>query len=157
LLIIIITTYYNYNCIINSQYNNYIIFLIQASSKYAIGKKMEVNGGCSCFPFEKKNAKRFVQCHVFSQSPPGRCPNDKMSSQHFALLPICVKIFHPQYYLVAYVIHTQSQRSQICVCVHIHFTIYTHWSGKRNKRKWDSSVCRVPRKSFRMPFWARVP
>jgi hypothetical protein len=39
------------------------------------------------------------------------------SSQHLALPPICVEIFHSQYYLVTTVIQTQSLSSQICVCV----------------------------------------
>ena len=40
-------------------------------------KNMAVTEGCYCFLFEKTTVKRFVQCHVFAQSPPGRYPNDK--------------------------------------------------------------------------------
>ena len=72
--------------------------------------------------------------------------------QLLTLLPICVKMFHLQCYLVAKVIHIQSLRSQILY-------IYTYSSQYREagrpkeikKKKWDSSECRVPRKSFRAP------
>jgi len=53
-------------------------------------RKYGSNWGCYYFLSEKKILKRFVKCHVFAQSPPG---------QHFAPLPICVKMFHSQYYL----------------------------------------------------------
>jgi hypothetical protein len=63
-----------------------------------------------------ENCETFVQCHVFAQSPLGQCPND-ISSQHFALLLICVKMFHSQCYLVATVFQIQSLCSQICIYV----------------------------------------
>jgi hypothetical protein len=78
------------------------------------GRKCGSNWGWYHFLFEKKIAKRSVQCHVFTQSPPGRHP-----SEPFALFQICVKRFHWQYYLVAAVIHIQYLRSQMCVYAHI--------------------------------------
>ena len=53
-------------------------------SRNAIRKKMWSNWGCYYFLFEKKIAKRFVQCHVFAQSPPGGRPGDKypVSTSH---------------------------------------------------------------------------
>ena len=45
-----------------------------------------------------------------------------------------------QCYLVATVIHIQSQCSQICVRIHIFFTVWRHWSDKRNKKKTGTSV-----------------
>jgi len=45
------------------------------------------------------------------------------SSQHFTPLPICLKMFHSQYYLVATILEIQFLHSQICVCVHTFFTI----------------------------------
>jgi hypothetical protein len=111
---IIINAYYNY--IINSYYNYYLsnTGLLEECDKE---ENMEVTGtaATSCL---KRRLKLFVQCHVFAQSPPGQRPND-ISSQHFALLPICVKnvslnglIWYQQYfkynlYAVRYVyIHT---------------------------------------------------
>ena len=48
------------------------------SSKNAIrGKNTTVSGGQLVLLFEKKTVKRFAQCHVFTQPPPGRRPSDK--------------------------------------------------------------------------------
>ena len=72
--IIIINAYYKY-CIINAQYNYYISneFLTEECDQE---ENVEVTRGTttSCL---KRSVKRFVQCHVFAQSPPGRRPNDK--------------------------------------------------------------------------------
>jgi hypothetical protein len=48
-------------------------------------------------------------------------PLSQKSSQHFAPLPICVKIFHSHCYLVAKVIHVKFLCSQICVYVDTFF------------------------------------
>ena len=40
--------------------------------------------------------------------------------------PICVKMFHLQYFLVATVIHIQSVRSQMCVCACVCIHTRTH-------------------------------
>jgi len=40
-------------------------------------------------------------------------------------IAICVKMFHPQYYLVATVIHVQSLRKLICVYTHVLHNIGT--------------------------------
>jgi len=42
------------------------------------GRKCESNSGCYYYLlFEKKVVKRFVQCRLVAQSPPGRHSNDK--------------------------------------------------------------------------------
>jgi hypothetical protein len=40
-------------------------------------RKFEGNWGCNYIHPEKKIVKRFVQCHVFAQLPPGQRLNDK--------------------------------------------------------------------------------
>jgi len=54
-----------------------IIFLIKASSRKAVRKKIWKELELLYLPFEQKIVKRFVQCHVFAQSPPGQLSNDK--------------------------------------------------------------------------------
>ena len=56
------------------------------------------------------------------------------SSLHFAPLPICVKLFHSQCYLVATVIHIQSLHSQIGVCINIFFR-GAGWAKEIKKKK----------------------
>jgi hypothetical protein len=51
--------------------------------------------------------------------------------------------------------HTFSVQSDMCTCTHFLHTV-VRLVGQ-NKKKMDSGECRVPRKSFRVPFWARVP
>ena len=83
-------------------------------------RKCRSNWGCYYFMFKKKNAKRFVQCHVFAQSPPGRRSNDKCPVQStFRTAPDARKNVALQCYLVATVIHIQSLHSQICVYIGI--------------------------------------
>jgi len=41
------------------------------------GRKFGCNWICSYFLSEKNTVKRFVQCHIFAQSPLGRSPSDK--------------------------------------------------------------------------------
>ena len=41
--------------------------------------------------------------------------------------------------------------------VHILCTIWRRWSGKGNKKYWDSTECRLVRKYFRVPLWTRLP
>jgi len=85
-------------------------------------ENVAVTGGCCYFLFEMKTIKRFFQCHVFAQSPPGRRPDDKypVNISHRSR---CVNMFHSQCYLVATVIRIQSVRSQICLYIHIFFTM----------------------------------
>ena len=73
--------------------------------------------------------------------------------------PDLCKMFHCCVKSVATVIHTQSVRCQMCIYVYTHSHILhnTDRAVGRAKQNWDSSKCRVPRKSFRLPFWARVP
>ena len=46
-----------------------------------------------------------------------------------------------------------------CVYIYTHklHKTYKTWSGKINKKPRDNSECRVPRISFQMQFWARMP
>ena len=81
---------------------------------------MKVTVGCYCFLFEKKIVK--CSCHVFAQSPPGRGPNDKFPIK--TQLPICVKMFHSQYHLVATVIRIKSPRCQIYMYVLMYLCMY---------------------------------
>jgi hypothetical protein len=67
--------------IINALYNYYIsnkVLLAECDKE----ENVEVtvagsNSGCCYFLLKKKIVKRFAQCHVFAQSPPGRRPIDK--------------------------------------------------------------------------------
>jgi len=64
------------------------------------------------------------------------------TSQGFASLPICVKIFHSQLYLVATVFHIQS----LCSPEYAIRTYSSHYSEagrakNKNKKKSDSKNC----------------
>ena len=66
----------NTHKIIWHNWHSIIIFLTMSSSRNGIRRKYGSNWGCYYFLFEKTTVKRFVQCHVFAQSPPGRYSND---------------------------------------------------------------------------------
>ena len=87
------------------------------------GRKFGSNWGCYYLLFEQQTVKRSVQCHVFSQSPPGRRPSDKypVKTSHRSDLWKNVSL---QCYLVATVILMQFLRRQVCVCVCIYIYIY---------------------------------
>jgi hypothetical protein len=74
---------------------------------------MEITGPTttSCL---KRRLKRNVQCHVFAQSPPGRRPNVKYPVNNLCKNVSLAVLF------VATIIHTQSLRSQMCLCIHTH-------------------------------------
>ena len=57
-------------------YSIIIMFLTKVSSRNAIVQKFGSNWCSYCFLFENKIVQRFVQCHVLSQSPPGRHTDD---------------------------------------------------------------------------------
>jgi hypothetical protein len=79
-------------------------------------RKCGSNWGCYYFMFQKKTVKRFVQCHVFAQSPPGRLSGDKCPVQStLRTAPDLCKNVSLQCYLVVTVIPIQSLHSQICV------------------------------------------
>ena len=79
-----------------------------------------VTGAASCL---KKKIKRSAQCHVWAQSPPHRCPNDKYPVNTSHRSDLCKNVpLHP--YLVATVIHIQHVHSQICVYVYTHCAQY---------------------------------
>jgi hypothetical protein len=52
--------------------------------------------------------------------------------------------------------HIYSLCAVISVYKHTFFTIQGRWSGNKNKKNWNCSECRVPRKPSLGPFWARV-
>ena len=68
--------------------------------------------------------KHFVHCHLFIHSPPGQAP---LCSVSITPLPICVRMFYLQYYVVAMLIHIESVCSQTCA-----YTVYTHSSQYRD-------------------------
>ena len=69
-------------------------------------------------------------------------PQWQISSQHFAPLPICVKMFHSQYHLVATVVHTQSLGSQVCI-YKTYILPNTGTLVGQKKTIWDSSECHI--------------
>jgi hypothetical protein len=89
---------------------------------------VELTGAVTISYLKRSFLKRFIQCHVFTQSPPGRRPSDK-----YAPLLICVKMF--SFAVVfdsngsSYIISTQPD---ICLCVHPFFLIKRRWTGKRS-------------------------
>jgi len=100
-------------------------------------------------PVWKEDCKTFVHCHVFAQSPPGRHPKDKYPVKTCEAPDLCKNASLTELFGSNGNSYTTSTTSDMCVYIHIFFTTYSHWSGKRNKKKWDSS-------EFRVPFWTRV-
>jgi hypothetical protein len=98
--------------------------------------------------------KRFVQCHVFTQSPLSR-RSMIIFQPTLRTAPNSYKYISLQCNLAATVILTQFLRSQMCVSVHI-YTQYTNIGQTKEIKNWDTSECCVPRKSFHVPFWACV-
>ena len=84
------------------------------------GRKLGCNWSCSYFLFEKKIVKRFVQCHIFAQSPLGRDRSDKypVNTSHLSR-------FVSAYFIrrVAAVVHIQSLCRWVCTYIHILFTM----------------------------------
>ena len=61
--------------------------------------------------------KRFVQCHVFVQSPPGRRPNDKYPVNISHRSDLCTNVsLAVSFYLAATVNHIQPVSSQTYTC-----------------------------------------
>ena len=52
-------------------------------------EKMEVPGGVTASCWQRR-LKRFVQCHVFAHSPPGRRPNDKYPVSNLIFVVPCI-------------------------------------------------------------------
>jgi hypothetical protein len=65
----------------------------------------------------KEDCKKFCPMSRIRPATARPAPQWKMCSECFAWLPICVKIYHSQCYLVATVIDIQPKRIQICVCI----------------------------------------
>jgi len=91
----------------------------------------------------KIRLEHFPQCHIFPHTPPGGCPNVNTQSALHTTCDLC-KMFFSQYCLVAAVLYIHLISSQICVYVHMFFTIRRLWLGKRNKKIWESSECYMP-------------
>jgi hypothetical protein len=73
-------------------------------------ENLKVTGAATTSCYENQTVKRFVQCHVFAQSQPGRHPIIKTQAiLHSAYS--CVRKFHAQYYMV----ETQSD-----MCIYRH-------------------------------------
>jgi hypothetical protein len=87
------------------------------------GRKFGSKWGFYYFSFDKKIVQHFIQCHIFTQSPPGRHP--VISNHPFAPLLICVKTFHGEYCLVATVTHTQVY-TVIYVYIHTYCSQHRH-------------------------------
>jgi len=97
-------------------------------------RKCVSNWGCYYFMLKKKTVKRFVQCHVFAQSPPGRRSSDKCPVQStLRTAPDSCKNVSLQCYLVATIIHIHSQ---ICVYIRIFFNIDMLFGQK----KWKNGI-----------------
>jgi hypothetical protein len=84
--------------------------------------------GLLLFPVWKADCKTICPMSRICPVTARLTPHWLISSQHFVLLQICVKIFHPRCCLVATVIHMQSVRSQnMHVYTHTHHTnTHTH-------------------------------
>jgi len=79
------------------------------------------------------------------------------SSQHFALPPICVKIFHSQYYLVTMVIQTQSLRSQIYIYIYTHTHTHTHTYSAQYKGAGRAKEIKKNRKTVNTTYHENLP
>ena len=101
-----------------------IIFLIKAFWRNVIWKKkFGSNWGCYCFLFKKKFVKRFVQCHVFVQSLPGQCPNNKYPVNTSHCFLFCKNALYVVLFCGnsnSYTVSTQSDVHMcVCVCIYI--------------------------------------
>jgi len=110
----IINVYYTVKLI----YSIIIVFLIKASTRNAIRKKMWQLLGLLLFPVGKEFVKHFVQCHIFARSPPGRRPIGKYPVNTSHRSDLCTDA-SLQCYFVATIIHIQSVCSKICLYIHI--------------------------------------
>lgn len=69
-------------------------------------------------------------------------PHWEISSQHFQTFPICVKIFHSQYYLAALVFCVQSVHSEMNSPIHHNVERLVR---QKNKKKFGTAVTAVCR------------
>jgi len=69
--------------------------------------------------YQKKNVKPSVQCHVLTQSPTGRRPNNKYPVNTSHRSDLCKNVLL-EFYLITTVIYIQAVHSQICVYVYTH-------------------------------------
>jgi hypothetical protein len=91
---------------------------------------VEVTADCCYFLFEKKIVKHSVQCHIFTQSPPGRRPSDKYR----------VKTSHGSRFVFAVLFGsngnslTVSAQSEMCMYTHVLHNIQTLVGPKKLKK-----------------------
>jgi hypothetical protein len=133
-----------------------ILLLIKSSSRNKKKKKKCNSNWGAANIFFKEYCKTFCQMSRIHPVTARRAPQWQISSHHhIATIPICVKLFPLQYSLVATVFihtHTHTQFLLCHICVHI-YILHNIKTG-RTREKWkDSSEWR---KSFHVPFWARV-
>jgi hypothetical protein len=111
IIIYIITAVLSINIIFIQLIHNIIIILqIKASSRNGIRKKTW-KWQAATSSWIKEYCKAFCQMSRIRPFTTRPAPQLYISSKHFALLQICVKIFHSHCYLVAMRIHIKSLRT----------------------------------------------
>jgi hypothetical protein len=121
--IIIISAYYNY--IINDWYS-YFVSNKGLLEKCEKGIKCGRNWGLILLLFRKENCETFYSMSHNHSVTANLAPQRRISMQHFPPFPICSKIIHLQYYLLANVIHIKSTHSEMYVYTHTHIHARTH-------------------------------
>ena len=105
-------------------------------------------------------SKDFKTSCTMSRIRPGivrSAPQWQISSKHFAPEPdLCKNVSLAVLFGNKSNSYRISTQSDMCIYTNIFFTVQRRWSGKRNNKKKDSRVRRVPRKDFRAPLWACV-
>jgi hypothetical protein len=98
------------------------------------GRKRESNWGSYYFLFEKKTVKRFVQCHVFTQSSPGWYCNDKYSVNTSPCSRFVEKCSHAVLFGRNNNSYTISMQSHMCEYTYILHNIEMHvWQKEQQK------------------------
>jgi len=123
----------------------YRLFLINASSRNGIRKKIWQELGCCYFLFKQKIVKCCVQCYVLASHCQAGTVMVTLQSTLRTVTDSC-KNAALQCYLVATVIYIQSVRSHVCVCVCVCVYIYRHTHiqgvpGGRDKTLGECSLC----------------
>jgi hypothetical protein len=72
---------------------------------------------------KKKHCREFCVTSCNRSTTARLAPQLQISSQHFAQLPVGVKMFHWQYYLEATVIRTVSKQTDVYAYIHTLFTV----------------------------------
>jgi hypothetical protein len=119
------------------------------------GRKFGCNWGLGLLSVSKVDCKTLCPMSRIRSVTARPSPPWWIYSQRFAPFPNCYIIFHSHYYLVRTVIHVQSVRGLIYIYIYTH--THTHIPhntvtlvGQKKEKNWDSSECRLTRKSFRV-------